>query len=384
MELYRVLLFGGLWLCRRNDKMNINVDVVVIGAGPGGALLSYILAKSGVSVALLEKQPTLGKAFRGEILNAEGEAVLKKQGIMSRLAEDAAQPMTHIEYWSNGEIVRTLLPDTPDGNVGVHVAQVDLLDTIISEANRYSNFTLYTGVTVTHLNQDEQGNYNGVIATNGAGAEMSLTSKIIVGADGRYSTVRKQAAMQPVHRNHGYDLLWARIPAPAGWKPVIRSAIVDNHQLHLFTQARGYIQIGWNIEENSYPKLRRGSFEPFITTLIQAFPDLEQQVRTHITSWNDFVLLDIFSSRLDTWAKEGLVLIGDAAHTMTPTGAFGLNEALRDADWLAEHLSNGLQSNNVSLAWLQELELARRKTVDALQQEQFVMEETYQQNFVTS
>lgn len=369
---------------REEHIMKLNAEVCVIGAGPGGALLSYLLAKAGLSVVLLEKQPTLGKAFRGEILNGQGEAVLKKHQILSFLAEGTALPLTHIEYWSGGEIVKTLLPDSPDGNVGIHVPQGDLLNGIISQANEYSNFTLYTGVTVSQLLQNEDGQYYGVSAHFENGEPLELHSSIIVGADGRYSTVRKQAAMSVSNRSHGYDLLWARIPAPDNWQPVIRSAIVDNQQLHLFTQATGHIQIGWNIEEDAYPKLRRQSFEPFIATLIAAFPDLEQHVKQHIQSWHDFVLLDIFSSQVDTWAKEGLVLIGDAAHTMTPTGAFGLNEALRDADWLAEHLIEGLHSNDLSLTWFKQLEQARRNIVDALQQEQFLMEESYQQNFIVS
>lgn len=365
-------------------RMKLNAEVCVIGAGPGGALLAYLLAKAGLSVVLLEKQPTLGKAFRGEILNGEGEVVLNKHQILSFLAEGTALPLTHIEYWSDGKIVKTLLPDSLDGNVGIHVPQGDLLNAIINQANQYANFTLYTGTTINQLLQNEDGQYCGVTAVLENGEQLELHSMIIVGADGRYSTVRKQAALSVSQRSHGYDLLWARIPAPDNWQPIIRSAIVDNQQLHLFTQATGHIQIGWNIEENAYPRLRRQSFEPFIESLIQAFPDLEHHVRQHIQSWHDFVLLDIFSSQVDTWAKEGLVLIGDAAHTMTPTGAFGLNEALRDADWLADHIIEGLKANDLSLNWLKQLEHVRRKTVDALQQEQFLMEETYQQNFILS
>ncbi|WP_059049588.1 FAD-dependent monooxygenase [Paenibacillus senegalimassiliensis] len=361
--------------------MNKNVDVCVIGAGPGGALLSSLLAKSGVSVALLEKQTMLGRAFRGEILNSDGIAVLKKHEVMSRLADGACLPLEHIEYWLNGKLVKMLLPDKSEGNVGIHVPQADLLDALIKEAEQYSNFTLHTGVTVSDLVQDAHGYYNGIFATDGKGDEVLLHSRVIVGADGRYSTVRRHANIPAMNRNHGYDLLWARIPAPSGWKPIIRSAIVDNQQLHLFTQARGYIQIGWNIEQDSYPKLRKQSFEPFITTLIQAFPDLEHQVRQYIKSWNDFVLLDIFSSQVDTWTKDGLVLIGDAAHTMTPTGAFGLNEALRDADWLANHLTEGLQRESLNVDCLKQLEQVRRHTVEELQQEQLMMEQNYKQNF---
>ncbi|WP_018752287.1 FAD-dependent monooxygenase [Paenibacillus sanguinis] len=361
--------------------MNKNVDVCVIGAGPGGALLSYLLAKSGISVALLEKQMTLGKAFRGEILNSDGVAVLNKHEVMSRFEDGAILPLEHIEYWLNGKLVKLLLPAMSEGNVGIHVPQADLLDALIKGASQYPDFTLHTGVTVSRLVQDEDGYYHGILAFDGTGEEMLLHCRVIVGADGRYSTVRRQANIPAMIRNHGYDLLWARIPAPPGWKPIIRSAIVNNQQLHLFTQARGHIQIGWNIEQDSYPKLRKQSFEPFITTLIQAFPDLEHQVRQYIKSWNDFVLLDIFSSQADTWTKDGLVLIGDAAHTMTPTGAFGLNEALRDADWLADHLTQGLQGDLLDKDWLKQVEQVRRQAVEVLQQEQLIMEQTYQQNF---
>ena len=67
-----------------------------------------------------------------------------------------------------------------------------------------------------------------------------------------------------------------------------------------------------------------------------AFPELEQTVRENIQSWKDFVLLDVYSSSSETWGKKGLALIGDAVHTMTPTGAFGLNSALKDADYFSQ------------------------------------------------
>ena len=85
-----------------------------------------------------------------------------------------------------------------------------------------------------------------------------------VGADGRFSTVRKLAKFPVSKIHHGYDLLWARIPAPKDWEPTIRMALVDDKQLAIFTQQGGYIQIGWNIPEGSYSEIRKGPF-PFFT-----------------------------------------------------------------------------------------------------------------------
>lgn len=77
-------------------------------------------------------------------------------------------------------------------------------------------------------------------------------------------------------KNHGYDLLWAKIPAPEGWKPSIKMALVNGSQVALFTQAGGFIQIGWNIEHGSFPHLRKQPFDPFIEDLLFAFPELKR------------------------------------------------------------------------------------------------------------
>ena len=124
-----------------------------------------------------------------------------------------------------------------------------------------------------------------------------------------------------------------------GWEPSIKMALVDGYQLSLFTQAGGFIQIGWNIKEGSFPELRKQPFKPFIDQLVQAFPTLEQSVSEHIQSWQDFVFLDVYSSECELWGKEGVALIGDAAHTMTPTGAFGLNSALKRCRCLAQFIN---------------------------------------------
>ncbi|NGZ77226.1 FAD-dependent monooxygenase [Saccharibacillus alkalitolerans] len=362
--------------------MERHTDICIAGGGPAGTLLACLLARRGADVVLIEKQPVPGPSFRGEILNGDGEYVLKKHGLLERVDPEAVLPLIRIEYWENRRVVKTILPEAEGGNVGIHIPQADLLLALLGEASEYPNFTYKPGTAVRGLLHDENGRCAGVKVRGADGIDEEIRSRVVVGADGRYSAVRKYAGISSSTKGHGYDLLWARIPAPADWEPVMCSTIQDGQQLHLFTQARGYVQVGWNIEEDSYKELRKRPFEELTDTLIAAFPKLESSVRKHIKSWQDFVLLDIFSSRSERWAQPGLVLIGDAAHTMTPTGAFGLNEALCDADVLYEELLTCLErSADDSLPPLERLEQRRREDVERRQREQLNMESTYAQNF---
>lgn len=315
--------------------MEKQVDVCIVGAGPGGMLLAYLLAKKNISVLLLESANHIAKTFRGEHINEEGEAILKKYHLYEAVEQLGLLKMETLEYWYEGQIVKKIEADIAIGHLGIHVPQAHLLQAILKKAEQYDNFSYHLNTRVTGLIQDESGQYIGVKAKRGTD-EITVHSKLVVGADGRHSTVRKKANIEPTIRKHGYDLLWARIPAPANWEPSIKMALVDGMQISLFTQVNNFVQIGWNIEPGTYSTLRKQAFEPFIEKLNKAFPQLAPSVRENITSWKDFILLDVFSSQTEEWGKSGLALIGDAVHTMTPTGAYGLNCAMKDADLLAQ------------------------------------------------
>ncbi|OBA03922.1 FAD-binding protein [Paenibacillus polymyxa] len=361
--------------------MILECEVCVVGGGPAGTLLSCLLAEQGVSTILVERQSVPGKAFRGEILNDEGQGVIQKHKLLEQIQEDHILASTRIEYWQHQQLVKTAEPASNHGNVGVHIPQPRFLEALLKQASTYESFRYLAGTTVTALEGNSTQGYTGLTARDKDGHEVTIHSSLIVGADGRYSTVRKLAQMPVTNIRHGYDLLWAKITAPAGWEPVTRLALVNGGQLALFSQAEGYIQIGWNVEEGSFSTLFKQSFAPFIQLFTDAFPDLEHSVLDQIRSWKDFVPLDIFSSRSDTWVQNGLVLIGDAAHTMTPTGAFGLNAALKDADVLASELLR-LRQQAYTAEDLKAFEDGRRQAVTELQERQLIMESTFHEHFL--
>lgn len=367
-----------------NNNTPLHVDVCIVGAGPAGTLLSHLLNRKGISTALVERQANLHKSFRGEVLNQDGEAVLNKYGLYSLVARSGTLPLEKIEYWENGSILHTVYPGEHESHVGIHVPQHHLLDVIVAESGRLpdNREDVLFNTIMTGLLKDEQDNVIGIHVRQD-GSPASIRASVIVGADGRYSAVRRHAGLVPDVRKHGYDLLWARIPAPAAWEPAVRLASMDGEQLALFSQFGGYVQIGWNIPQGSYPKLRQQHFEPFIRQLVAAFPCLSDAVAAHIRSWSDFVLLSVESSYCESWTHGNIVLIGDAAHTMTPTGAFGLNAAIEDADVLAELLIGMADDHFTDMAPLQQLQLARGEKVKQQLAKQVDMENSFQERYTS-
>jgi len=363
--------------------MNIKTDVVIVGAGPGGALLGYLLAKNNISTIVLERNPTIDKEFRGEHINEAGESILKKHNLFHLIQNYGLLFTERIEYWNHGKMAKTIFPSVSQHHFDIHVPQNHLLKVLISEAKQYSNYQLYMNTIVNELIQDETGRYIGVRAKCN-GEQIEIRSSLVIAADGRFSTVRKLAGVSVNKRKHGYDLLWAKIPAPSNWEPTIRFAMVDGKQVALFTQEGGYIQIGWNINEGIFSEIRKQSFEPFINKLLTSFPILEEQVRTYIRSWDDFVYLSVFSSTMDHWIKDNsLIFIGDAAHTMSPTGAFGINSSLKDADKLAE-LIQTIDLVNPQTGAFQTFEESRKEEVANQQAKQLQMESSFKKNFLAT
>ena len=172
--------------------------------------------------------------------------------------------MEKLEYYADGRAIKTIFPVEAVGHLGIHVPQANLLKGILQETQHFPHFSCFLNTKVMKLLVDPLGRYTGVVASRN-GEKIEISSQLIIGADGRYSTIRKQAHIEIQKNKHGFDLLWAKIPAPQGWEPSIKMALIGGKQLSLFTQVGGFIQIGWNIEQGSFPQLRKSIYTIYPT-----------------------------------------------------------------------------------------------------------------------
>jgi 2-polyprenyl-6-methoxyphenol hydroxylase-like FAD-dependent oxidoreductase len=313
--------------------------VVIVGAGPAGLALAYLLARRGVGVTLLETHHDFARAFRGEAFQRSGMDAFRQMGLGEQFDRIPHVQVQTIELHSHGR--RVFRDDASrHGRAPARaVSQPALLNMLADEAGKHPSFRLERGVTVRDFLR-ENGRVVGVRASAGGGPR-EFRADLVVGADGRHATTRKHSGLPEISIPQRYDILWLKVPYPDG-HPDRTTVLVDlasNRVLVAFPAADGQLQVGFFIPKGSFPALRARAVAEWTDELIgQAPAYLAEHLRAHREAVAGVTLLDVVCGRLTEWALPGLLLIGDAAHPMSPIGGQGINLALRDALVAANHL----------------------------------------------
>jgi 2-polyprenyl-6-methoxyphenol hydroxylase-like FAD-dependent oxidoreductase len=316
-------------------------SVIVVGAGPAGATLGYLLASRGVEVTLLERQRDFSREFRGEILLPSGLAALDEMGLRDLFDDVPHTRPTSIALYANAEPVFEIAFDrtTVGPNPPTAFSQPDFLEAVIAAARKHASFRVELGASVGKLLYDD-GRVAGV-AARCDGEDLELRADLVIGADGRTSAVRRHGQFEA--RRHGLDvdIVWFKLPLPefmSGGAPV-RVYVGRAHLLIAYRAANGLLQVAWVITKGSFGELRRRGVEEWIAEIAEhVTPDLAAHLSTHRGALTHPFLLSAVSDRVVHWSLPGALLIGDAAHTMSPVGGQGINIALRDAVVAANHL----------------------------------------------
>jgi 2-polyprenyl-6-methoxyphenol hydroxylase-like FAD-dependent oxidoreductase len=210
---------------------------------------------------------------------------------------------------------------------------------LAEEASRYPSFRLERGIAVRDLLRDH-GRVVGVRAS-APGGTREYRADLVVGADGPHSAVRKHSSLPEISIPQTYDVLWFKVPYPPTYpdRATAQFEIAENRAALAFPTADCQIQVGFVIPKGQFPALRNQSPESWTEELIQRLPgSLADDVRAHRDIVAGATLLSVVCGRLTQWTAPGLLLIGDAAHPMSPVGGQGVNVALRDALVAAKHL----------------------------------------------
>ncbi|HEX5273420.1 MAG TPA: FAD-dependent oxidoreductase, partial [Gemmataceae bacterium] len=343
---------------------------IIVGGGPGGAILALLLARRGVEVTLLEAHKDFERDFRGDTIHPSVLQILDEIGLLDRLMQLPHGKVRGVTFQTaDGPIRLTVFEQTKLRFPYIMMMpQARFLEFITAEARRYPSFRLVMGASVQRL-VGEGGAVRGV-RYRAADGWHELRAPLTVGADGRFSMVRHLAGLRAVPSGEPpMDVLWFRVPRrPGDPEESATGALGQGRGLALLVRPADW-QVAFIFPKGGYQHLRAAGLEALRRSIVELVPWLAGRV-DHLQDWHQLAFLSTEASCCPRWFRPGLLLIGDAAHVMSPAGGVGINNAIQDAVAAANLLTGPLLRSDVrvsDLAAVQRRRLWVTRLVQAFQ-----------------
>lgn len=351
--------------------------VAIVGGGPAGALLAYLLARGGVRATLLERHSDFSREFRGEGMTPSGMAAIREAGLWEEFDSLPWTPLKSMSLYAGGrafltvEIERMLPPSMQFIRI---LAQPHLLEMLVEKSAAFESFELLRGVLVREPILVD-GRVQGVVYRDGAGVEREMAVDYVIGADGRYSTLRRSLGLELAGTPQAFDVVWCKVPRPEGMpRGRVYSFMFDEYFGLAFPTEGDQVQIGRIIAKGTYRQFKGADEGDWYDRIVASLPaELVPGFLAVREEASNPTLLDVVCGSLEKWSAPGICFIGDAAHPMSPVGAQGINIALRDAIVAANQLGPALigGADDAALdAAAAQMEAERRVEVDKVQAQQ--------------
>ncbi|MDQ4088479.1 MAG: FAD-dependent oxidoreductase, partial [Pseudomonadota bacterium] len=341
------------------------VDLVIAGGGPAGMMAGLLFARAGVRTVVIEKHSDFLRDFRGDTVHPSTLRIFDELGLLDRFLERPHDKVRSVGAYVGDRHFKVADFSRLSRRWGfiAMVPQWDFLDFVADDARTYPNFSLLMEAEALRLIEAE-GRVEGVVARVG-GEERQLRARLTIAADGRGSVLRAQSGLPRRSLGAPIDVFWFRMP---------KRPTPENDTTGIFAAGRiialidrgDYWQCAYVFAKGEAERVKARGLEAFrdeVARLTHRFePDLSE-----VRSWDDVRLLTVALDRLDKWHRPGLLVIGDAAHAMSPVGGVGINVAIQDAVAAANLLAAPLDEGRDVDALLERVERRRKLPVRLVQ-----------------
>ena len=320
-------------------------------------MAGYLLARAGVPVAVLEKHSDFNRDFRGDTIHPSTLELMHELGLLDEFLKQPHQEMGELRAVVNGKAV----PVADFTKLPTHckfiafMPQWDFLNFLSSHAKRFPTFQLHMETEVVDLLM-ENSRVVGVRAKTRSG-ELEFRADLVIGADGRHSTIHTRAGFKLCEFGVPIDVLWMRISKKQS-DPKQTLGFFQHGKLVVLLDRDDYWQCGFVIPKGGFDEIKARGLAKFQNEIVIFAGFLRDRV-AELDDWSKIKLLTVQVNRLSKWCCEGLLCIGDSAHAMSPAGGVGINLAIQDAVATANLLADKLQRGPVHIGDLRKVQARR-------------------------
>jgi 2-polyprenyl-6-methoxyphenol hydroxylase-like FAD-dependent oxidoreductase len=343
----------------------LQVQCCIAGGGPAGMMLGYLLGRAGVKTVVLEKHADFLRDFRGDTVHPSTLMVMQELGLIEDFLKLPHSELRALSVEIGGspfKVADFSRISAPCKFIAL-MPQWDFLNFLVDKGRRFPALSVRMSAQVTSLISNG-GRVVGVKATTPDGA-LEIRADLVIGCDGRASTVRAASGLVVRDLGSPIDVLWFRLSKKAGDPDEVLGHL-ESDKMMVTIDRSDYWQCAFVIGKGGIGRVHAEGLETFKAAVEDGAHFLSDRV-DELKSFDDIKLLSVSVDRLTTWSKPGLLCIGDAAHAMSPVGGVGINLAIQDAVATANLLAVKLKAGTLQDADLDTVRQRRLFPVKVIQ-----------------